>query len=129
MLVKHLSEPWFSLIYCGKKTIEVRLDKGHFHDLKPQDTIEFFNDELGFNMRRKFCIKVISIEKFDTFELLLEKYISNALPTVKSIEFGCQILQQYYSKENELNKYKKLAINIERVSAVINEPRTSATSC
>ena len=91
--------------------------------------VEFFNDELGFNMRRKFCIKVISIEQFDTFESLLEKYISNALPTVKSTEFGCQILKQYYSKENELDKYKKLAIHIERVSAVINEPRTSATSC
>ncbi len=43
MLVKHLSEPWFSLIYCGKKTIEIRLDKGHFHGLKPHDiSKEFF---------------------------------------------------------------------------------------
>jgi ASC-1-like (ASCH) protein len=37
MLVKRLSEPWFSLIYCGKKTIEIRLDKGHFHELKTHD--------------------------------------------------------------------------------------------
>ncbi|CAF1548383.1 unnamed protein product [Rotaria sordida] len=129
MLVKHLSEPWFSLIYCGKKTIEIRLDKGHFHELKPQDTVEFFNDDLGFNMRRKFCARVISIEQFDTFESLLEKHLLHALPTVKSIEFGCLILKQYYSKDNEFDKYKKLAINIERISAVVNELRTSATSC
>ena len=38
MLIKHLSEPWFSLLYAGKKSIEVRLDKGHFHELKAQDT-------------------------------------------------------------------------------------------
>ena len=37
MLVKNMSEPWFSLTYCGKKTIEIRLDKGHFHELKPHD--------------------------------------------------------------------------------------------
>ena len=37
MLVKHLSEPWFSLIYCGKKTIEIRLDRGHFHELQNSD--------------------------------------------------------------------------------------------
>ncbi|UJR16116.1 hypothetical protein I4U23_003028 [Adineta vaga] len=55
MIVKQLSEPWFSLIYCGKKTIEIRLDKGYFHELKPYDKIEFFNDELGFNIRRKLC--------------------------------------------------------------------------
>ncbi|CAF1275851.1 unnamed protein product [Adineta steineri] len=88
MLVKHLSEPWFSLIYCGKKTVEVRLDKGHFCSLKPSDTIEFFNDDLGFNIRRKFCVKVISVERFDTFELALEKHLSRALPTVKTVEFG-----------------------------------------
>jgi ASC-1-like (ASCH) protein len=45
MLVKHLSEPWFSLIYCGKKTIEIRLDKGHFHGLKPHD----ISKEFSFN--------------------------------------------------------------------------------
>jgi hypothetical protein len=32
-------------------------------------------------------------------------------------------------KDNEFEKYKKLAINIERVSAVINESRASTTSC
>lgn len=80
-------------------------------------------------MRRKFCVKVLSIEYFDTFEALLEKHLTNALPTIKTIQFGSQILTQYYSKESELDKYKKLAINIERVSAVLNEVRTSTTSC
>lgn len=121
MLVKHLSEPWFSLIYCGKKTVEIRLDRGHFHDLKPADIIEFYNDDLGFNIRRKFCVRVSLIEKFDTFEGLLDQHLSHALPTVKSVEFGCAILKQIYSKDNESERYSKLAIQIERVSAVTNE--------
>jgi ASC-1-like (ASCH) protein len=92
-------------------------------------SVEFFNDDLGFHIRRKFCVRVLSIEQFDTFELLLEKHLSHGLPTVKSIEFGCQILKQYYSKDNEFDKYKKLAITIERVNAVVNESLTSTTSC
>lgn len=85
-------------------------------------SVEFYNDDLGFNIRRKFCIRVISIDTFDTFEALLEKHLSHALPTVKSIEFGCAILKKIYSKDNESERYTKLAIQIERISAVTNEP-------
>ncbi|CAF0966837.1 unnamed protein product [Didymodactylos carnosus] len=118
MLIKNLSEPWFSLIYAGKKTIEIRLHKGHFGELKLNDTIEFFNDDLG--LRRKFCIKVLNIEMFDTFEELLSKHLSQALPTVKTIENGVKILRKIYSQEDEL-KYKVAAIHVERISAVVNE--------
>ena len=88
--------------------------------------VEFFNDDLGFNIRRKYCVRVISLEQFNTFESLLEQHLSHALPTVKSIEFGCQILKQFYSEDNESEKYQKLAIQVERVSAVVNE---SIASC
>ncbi|CAF0841277.1 unnamed protein product [Adineta ricciae] len=129
MIVKQLSEPWFSLIYCGKKTIEIRLDKGHFYELKPYDKIEFFNDELGFNVRRKFCVRVISIDQFDTFESALEKHLAHALPTIKSIEFGCQILKKSLSVDNAAGKYGILAIHMQRISALMNECRASTTSC
>ena len=35
------------------------------------------------------------------------------------------LVKQIYSKDNESEKYQKLAIQIERVSAVVNEPITS----
>lgn len=88
--------------------------------------VEFFNDDLGFNTRRKYCVRVVSIEQFNTFESLLDKHLSHALPTIKTVGFGCQILNQIYSKDNESEKYQKLAIQIERVSAVVNE---SITTC
>lgn len=91
--------------------------------------VEFFNDDLGFNIRRKFCVRVISVETFETFESLLAAHLVQALPTVKTIEFGCQILNQYYSKDNETNNVKKLAIRIERISAVTNVPINSGSSC
>jgi len=61
--------------------------------------------------------------------LLLEKHLSNALPTIKSIDFACQLLKQYYSKDNDFDKYKKLAIHIERVSTLVNISRSSSTAC
>lgn len=84
--------------------------------------VEFYNDDLGFGIRRKFCVRVISIEQFETFESLLDKHLLHALPTVKSVSFGCQILKQIYSKDNESDRYLKLAIQIERLSAVSNDP-------
>ena len=77
---------------------------------------------MGFDIRRKYCVRVLSIEKFNTFEELLDKHLSHGLPTVKSIELGCLILKKIYSKDNEYEKYQKLAIQIERVSAVSNDP-------
>jgi ASC-1-like (ASCH) protein len=89
--------------------------------------VELYNDDLGFNVRRKFCVRVVSLEEFETFESLLEKHLLQALPTVKSVEFGCQILNQYYAKDNEA--MKKLAIKIERISAMVNVSLTTGSSC
>ena len=91
--------------------------------------VEFFNDELGFSVRRKFCVRVISIDQFDTFESALEKHLAHALPTIKSIEFGCQILKKSLSVDNATDKYGILAIHVQRISALMNECRASTTSC
>ena len=44
--VKNLSEPWFSLIHEGEKTIEGRLNKGDFANMVVGDIIVFTNNEL-----------------------------------------------------------------------------------
>jgi hypothetical protein len=38
----HVSEPWFSLISLGIKTIEGRKNKGIFKELKIGDVVEWF---------------------------------------------------------------------------------------
>lgn len=38
--LEHVSEPWFSLILLGLKTVEGRLNKGRFHDMKEGDIIQ-----------------------------------------------------------------------------------------
>jgi hypothetical protein len=46
----HVSEPWFSLISLGIKTIEDRKNKGIFKELKIGEVIEWFNND--FNDRK-----------------------------------------------------------------------------
>lgn len=106
--IKNLSEPWFSLIQVGKKTVEGRLNKGDFANMKKNDIIEFHNNDFGFD--RKFTIIITDINKYNTFkEYLQNEGLNKCLPTIKKIEDGEKIYYKYYSKEDE-NLYKIVAI-------------------
>lgn len=101
---KNLSEPWFSLIHCGKKKVEGRLNKGDFANMNIGDFIVFTNNELGFE--RKFKIRIKNISYYDNFEIYLEKEtLDRCLPTVYNIEDGLKVYYKYYSKSDEL-EYK-----------------------
>lgn len=101
---KNLSEPWFSLIHCGIKKVEGRLNKGDFANMNIGDFIVFKNNELGFE--RKFKIKIKHISYYDNFEIYLEKEtLDRCLPTVYNIEDGLKVYYNYYSKSDEL-EYK-----------------------
>ena len=47
---KHLSEPWFSLIKLGLKSVEGRLNKGEFSKFKKNDIVVWTNNDFG-NLR------------------------------------------------------------------------------
>ena len=106
---KHLSEPWFSLIYCKKKKYEGRLNKGYFANLKVGDTITFFNDD--FDIHREFTVEVKKIKLFKSFEELLQKKLKKCLPSINNINDGIKIYRKYYSKEDE-DTYGIIAIKI-----------------
>ena len=42
---EHLSEPWFTLISLGLKTVEGRLNKGRFQEMQVNDIIEWHNED------------------------------------------------------------------------------------
>ena len=54
---KNVSEPWFSLLKLKIKSVEGRLNKGEFSNMKIGDIIEFSNEELGFKRKSKLKIK------------------------------------------------------------------------
>ena len=64
---KSLSEPWFSLIKLGLKTVEGRLYKGEFSKFEINDIIEWTNDnfkkrtirtKITFTIPNIYCILI-----------------------------------------------------------------------
>ena len=105
---KNVYEPWFSLIHCGIKKVEGRLNKGDFANMNIGDFIIFTNRELGFE--RKLKIKIKHISHYHNFEMYLEKEtLDRCLPTLYNIEDGLKVYHKYYSKSDEL-EYKVKAI-------------------
>ena len=104
---KHLSEPWFSLIKLGIKTVEGRLNKGDFSKMKLGDTITFYNDDF---IPREMIVTVKDIKYYRTFREYLENETLNAtLPGFTSIEEGVKVYYKYFSKLEEAN-YNVIAL-------------------
>jgi ASC-1-like (ASCH) protein len=100
MLIKTVSEPWFTLIYLGIKTREGRLIKGDFANIRKNDIIKFINDDFGFP--REVHVRVTSIKKYTSFDMYLKgEGLSKCLPGVNSLANGVQIYHKYYTKEQE----------------------------
>ena len=107
-ITKNISEPWFSLIKVGLKSVEGRLNKGDFMSLNRGDILTITNNELGFN--RTYQIKITSIHKYKTFSEYLEKEkLEKCLPGIDTIEEGIKVYYKYYSKHDE-EKYTIIAI-------------------
>jgi ASC-1-like (ASCH) protein len=98
---KKLSEPWFSLIHCGVKKVEGRLNKGDFNKMNIGDIIIFTNNELGFPRKFKITIKYISY--YANFQLYLEEEtLQLCLPTIYNIEDGLKVYYKYFKKSDEI---------------------------
>lgn len=108
---KNVSEPWFSLIKLGLKTVEGRLIKGDFAKMKKNDIIIWKNND--FDFERTFQTKIIKIKKYKSFEQYLTKEgLDKCLPGIDNLENGVQIYHKYYSKNQE-NTYGINAIHLQ----------------
>jgi ASC-1-like (ASCH) protein len=107
-----VSEPWFTLIKLGIKTVEGRLNKTDFYKIKIGDTIIFTNCD--FEFERKIYVKIINIKDYENFDLYLQnEKLENCLPGLDTIEEGIKILYNYYTSFDEY-KYKVRAIQFEK---------------
>jgi ASC-1-like (ASCH) protein len=107
---KNLSEPWFSLIKLKNKSVEGRLNKGDFANMKIGDSIVFTNDELGFE--RRFVVEIKNVSYYDTFQEYLEnETLEKCLPGIDSMKDGLNVYYKYYTKSDEM-KYKIKAFTL-----------------
>ena len=106
-----LSEPWFTLILLGLKTVEGRKNKGRFKDMKVGDIVEWSNDDF---MSRSFLTKITGKAEYPTFKEYLEKEgLDKCLPGMKKfgIDHGLSVYYKYYTKEDE-KEFGVVAIKI-----------------
>lgn len=110
---KHVSEPWFSLIGNGRKSVEGRLNKGDFKDLQIGDTILWYNNDI---QNKEILTKVTKKTVYKTFKQYLKKEgIDNCLPDTNNIRDGINIYYKYYTKEQE-KEFGVVAIRLELIS-------------
>jgi ASC-1-like (ASCH) protein len=113
----NVSEPWFSLIQAGTKSVEGRLAKSWFAEIQPGEIIRWTNEELKNEdekpMQRKVITKVSAIAYYPDFEkYLAAERLKNCLPGVRTIKDGVTVYHKFYPKE-ERQKYKVMAIRLE----------------
>jgi len=96
-----LSEPWYTLINKGKKTIELRLLDEKRSKIKKNDTI-IFSDK---NTTKSFKEKVKKLTYHKTFENALKHgKLKNIVPGIRTYKEAIKIyydIPGYKSKEND----------------------------
>ena len=109
----HVSEPWFSLISTGLKTVEGRKNKGKFKNMKVGDVIVWTNDDFG---KRQCKTKVVRKTEYKTFhDYLQTEGLDKCLPSIPTIKQGLSVYFKYYTKEDEA-RYGVVAIELERIN-------------
>ena len=109
---EHLSEPWFTLISMGLKTVEGRRNKGKYKDMKFGDVIEWVNED--FN-KRSVMTRVTEKNSYPTFKEYLEtEGLENCLPGISSITDGLSVYFKYYTPKDE-EVFGVVAIKLELV--------------
>ena len=117
MYEKHLSEPWYTLIEKGIKTVEGRPNKGDFKNMKIGDIITFFNINKETKIRKEFKVKIINKKIYKSFYSMIDNEgIDKILPdpNIKSVKDGVNVYRQWYSNEIE-KKYGVVAIHIKLI--------------
>jgi len=109
---KNISEPWFSLIAVGCKTIEARLNQGDWKKIKEGDQIDWFNKDMEPVLKREFRTVILKKTHYPSFEnYLYNKGLHKTLPSIIDADDGVKIYKTYYSEEDE-KKYGVVALEL-----------------
>ncbi len=100
----NVQEPYLSFILNGQKTVEGRLNKGKFKDLKVGDVLLIGPEE------KRFLIERTTVYK--SFRDMIEKEgIENVIPDKDNIDDAEAVYYKFYTKEQE-KEFGVLSIKI-----------------
>ncbi|MFH0905296.1 MAG: ASCH domain-containing protein [bacterium] len=107
----HRAEPHFTFVKNGQKTIEGRLKKGEYANLKTGDHIVVQNDDETDSVE----VIVKDVRPYPTLlEMLSREKLNEILPDIKNIDQAMQAYRQFYTPEQEA-EFGVIAIEIGRV--------------
>jgi ASC-1-like (ASCH) protein len=111
--IENVSEPWFTLISLGLKTVEGRKNKGRFKEMQVGEIIEWTNND--FNPRSTLT-RITRKQEYDTFKEYLEtEGLDQCLPGITSLENGLSVYFKYFTKEDE-KEFGVIAIGLELIT-------------
>ena len=94
----HVSEPWFSLIGRGEKSIEGRLKKNFFESMQVGEMIEFYNE----NQEGVIAKKIAKLSGHSSFEEMMNTVgVEKILPGIEAVSRGIMVYRKFYSEDNE----------------------------
>ena len=107
----HKSEPYFTFLKNGKKTIEGRVGKGWYQNINIDDHIVVYNEEETDSIETvvKRVAKYKSIK-----EMLTNEPLGEMLPDVNSIKNGINVYRRFYTKAQE-KQFGMVAIEVEKL--------------
>ena len=113
MLELGLQEKHFEDVKNGRKTVEGRLFKDKFSNLKSGNKVTFFKDlENGTRTDEKIVVKVKNVKQFDDVDSMLKEMTLKAtLPRARSYNEGNKVYSNIYG--NALKNGKLIAFSME----------------
>ncbi len=104
----HRFEPYFTYIKNGQKTIEGRLRKGLYQNIKVGDHIVVCNED----ETDKVEVVVKRVKNYDSFaELAMNEDLSRLLPNVNTTNEAVEIYREFYTEGQE-KEFGVVAIEI-----------------
>jgi len=107
-----LSEPWFTLISLGLKTVEGRKNRGRFKEMVVGDIVEWTNDDFK---PRSVITRITRKAEYLTFAEYLEtEGLQKCLPGMPDLDTGLSVYFKYFTKQDE-QEFGVVAIEIELI--------------
>lgn len=109
--IVYIRDKPFENIKNNLKTIEGRIPKGYFSNIKKGDLIKFYN----IKKREGIYKKVKDIINYKDFnEMLSIENINNVLPDISNIDDGVKHYLSLYSNE-DINNYGVISIHLKNI--------------
>ncbi len=107
-----VSEPWFSLISLGLKSVEGRKNTSRFAEMQVGDIVIWTNNNFG---PRSVRTRITGKNVYTTFKKYLEtEGLDKCLPGINTIDQGVAVYYEYYTPKDEKD-FGVVAIKIEIV--------------